>query len=255
MKGFFMDFLCTAHEFSSASFAQPFISQFLHFRFSHNGFFRSLSQRSKQAIQWVTSFAHFISVNGGGAGVTLASLLFNAVLAPFCKLTGVSRSASCTVYVINILAVTLLATTVKRWFFLPHSSKTAPTTANMTATTNNQTMGKRMLRARKEHGIGVKVLGMCVKLSHLWQVNAYVDRNEGGFVRWSKKKKGKDISSTQLSKGHTGDRFKLNKGKDSGFSIFWFLFVCCCISLFKNKFHIHLVVDSFNSIRFGPHAK
>lgn len=83
-KGFCMAFLWKTHELSFLSPSlYPCIFVFLTI------FFFSF-WRFKEPILWVTSFAHFISVNGGG-DVTLASLLFNAVHAPFCKLTGVFR--------------------------------------------------------------------------------------------------------------------------------------------------------------------
>lgn len=55
----------------------------------------SQSRRFEEPIQWVTSFAHFISVNGG---VTLAHLLhlysMQCSLAPFCKHSSISNSLS-----------------------------------------------------------------------------------------------------------------------------------------------------------------
>lgn len=155
-KGFSWFFLRKIHEllhFSLSLSPSIILSPASASSFFSSSFF--LRWRFKEPIQWVTSFAHFISVNGDG--VTLASLLFNAVHVPFCKLTGVSNTLShkpdtlYTLYVINMLTVTLLAKTVKTMIFCRiHSrrwSSETPTITTTTTATNNKTMGTKKILA------------------------------------------------------------------------------------------------------------
>lgn len=63
-------------------------------------------------------------------------------------------------------------------------------------------------------------------------VNAYVDQMKVDRYMCSPfERKEKDISSTQLSKGHTWDRFKLNKAKIPDFQSFDFFF-CSLVVVF-----------------------
>lgn len=136
--------------------------------------------------------------------------------------------------------------------FLPPSSKTVVSTTTIQQrrrTWQQRQITKRWgknLCDRKESIELVLKCGECMSNLYIYGGECICESNEGRYER-----QGKSISSTQLSKGLTWDRFKLNKAKIPDFQSFDFCFLLLYSLFKKNSRFIWLSIFSIEHMPFS----